>query len=323
MYLINYIPKNETNKNGHYRLQDQWLNKLLSSHDYINQNVTFKNVFLVLIKIWRHNIPILMPNCSLYDRFSLLDTLLLLFAPFQRKIVIIHTVSKINFLNMIFCQLLRNCCVYVYSDSLRAYLEGLGLKKGSVQLKLADYPNAAMILSMVRSEDEKYASASNYNGLSAIAWGNAAKKINEEKLINFIEATLIDRIIIVGNNDTRLELVVKKFATILEMKECATDIELAQLLKVSDLNLILLDDDYDFYKSKRAASGVYLTALKFGIPSIISGQFGDLESEMLTDGSSQFFLSNTSNEFELSKAKLSKVSDPFIREKISLQFLNL
>lgn len=322
MYLINYIPNNELNKNGHYRLQDEWLNKLLSSHDYINQKVTFKNVFLVLIKIWRHNIPILMPNCSLYDRFSLLDTLLLLFAPFQRKIVIIHTVSKINFLNMIFCRLLRNCCVYVYSDSLRAYLEGLGLK-GSAQLKLADYPNAAMILSMVRSKDDKHASASNYNGLSAIAWGNAAKKINEEKLINFIEATLIDRIIIVGNNDPRLELVVKKFSTTLEMMERATDIELAQLLKASDVNLILFDDDYDFYKSKRAASGVYLTALKFGIPSIISGQFGDLESEMLKDGSSQFFLSNTSIEFELSKALLSKVSDPFIREKISLQFLNL
>ena len=316
MYVIDYMPEGEINGNGHYRLQNEWLKEVLKNREHIGLTVTLSNFILVLLRICRNNIPIFMPNCSLYDRFSILDTLLLMAAPFQRKIVIVHTVSKINILNRLFCRMVKNCQIYVYSDTLRLYLNTCGLSATN-EVRLAEYPNANMINDLsagLKSREQRSL---------AIAWGNAAGKIDERKLETFLEASLVDKIIIVGKNNQSLASIAKKYPLVVKIMEGATDLELAGLLSEASINLMLFPDQYDFYKSKLAASGVYLTALKFGVPSLISGDFGGLNSEILADGSSACLTTNSDLKLLADNTKLKLIiKDPFLRDKINLSFIN-
>jgi len=322
MYVIDYIPEGEINGNGHYRLQDEWLKEVLKNQNHKILTVTLSNFILVLMRICKHNIPIFMPNCSLYDRFSILDTLLLLAAPLQKKIVIVHTVSKINILNKLFCCMVKNCQIYVYSDTLRIYLNNCGLSATN-EVRLAQYPNANIINDLSPIIDLPAGLKIREQRSLAIAWGNAAGKIDERKLESFLEASTVDNIIIVGENNTSLAAIAKKHPLAVTIRGGATDLELAGLLSEASINLMLFPDYYNFYKSKLAASGVYLTALKFGVPSLISGDFGGLKNEMLSDGSSAFAKSNSDLKRIAGNAKLKLINtDPFVREKINLNFIN-
>lgn len=322
MYVIDYIPEGEINGNGHYRLQDEWLKEVLKNRERIALTVKITNIILVLLRIYRQNIPIFMPNCSLYDRFSILDTLLLMAAPFQKKIVIVHTVSKINILNKLFCRIVKNCQIYVYSDTLRLYLNNCGLSTTN-EVRLAQYPNANMINDLSPKTYLLAGSMIRKKPSLAIAWGNAAGKIDQKKLESFLEVSLVDKIIIVGKKNPSLSSIEKRYPLVLEIWEGATDLELASLLSEASINLMLFSDQYDFYKSKLAASGVYLTALKFGVPSLISGDFGGLKSEMLSDGSSLCVTTNSDWKTLGGTAKLKLiVKDPFLRDKINLSFID-
>ena len=322
MYIIDYIPEGELDGNGHYRLQDEWLKELLKNREYTGLKVTLANFIVTLYKLLRYKIPIFMPNCSLYDRFSILDTILLLVTPFQKKVVIVHTVSKLNILNVLFCRVVKNCRVYVYSNTLKRYLVTCGLSATN-EVILAQYPNADMIHDISLSKDFLACPTSFDHNSLAIAWGNAAGKIDERKLENFLALSVVERVVLVGKITPSLAMTIKQCSTVVEIWQSATDMELAGLLNAATINLMLFPDQYDFYKSKIAASGVYLTALKFGIPSVISGNFGALSCEILADGSSIHVKSNTDLK-SLTKQNMIKmrVKDPFHRDNINLGFID-
>lgn len=320
MYIIDYIPEGEINGDGHYRLQDEWIKQVLKNQEHKILTVTLSNFILVLIRIRKCNIPIFMPNCSLYDRFSILDTLLLLITPFQKKIVILHTVSKINILNKFFCRVVKNCQIYVYSDTLRMYLNNCGLSKTN-EVRLAQYPNANMISDLSPNKNVSTGLKIRGQRSLAMAWGNAAGKIDMGKLESFLEASNFDNIIIVGKNNPSLAAIAKKYPSACAIMEYASDYELACLLSEASINLMLFPDQYNFYKSKLAASGVYLTALKFGVPSLISGDFGNLKDEILSDGSSAFAPTNSDLTRIAANTELKMIiGDCFVREKINLNF---
>lgn len=320
MYIIDYIPEGELKGNGHYRLQDKWLKDILKNHEYKNVTLNIGNFLLFTMRIIKKNISIFMPNCSLYDRFSLLDTLILLMTPFQKKIVVLHTVSKLNLLNKLFCRLVRNCQIYVYSDTLRVYLNNCALNKSN-EVRLAQYPNANIISDLSRNKNASTGLKVRGERPLAIAWGNAAGKIDVEKLESFLEASNFDKIIIVGNTNPSLAAIAKKYPSACTTRECASDYELAILLSEASINLMLFPDHYNFYKSKLAASGVYLTALKFGVPSLISGDFGGLKNEMLSDGSSVFARTNSDLKRIAVNTEMKMITkDCFVREDINLNF---
>ena len=59
---------------------------------------------------------------------------------------------------------------------------------------------------------------------------------------------------------------------------------MAKYLSAVDVNIMCFDEDFDFYKSKKASSGVYLTSLRFGIPTIAWFDAGEFGAEIETDG---------------------------------------
>lgn len=322
MYIIDYIPEGELDGNGHYKLQDNWLKKTLKNQSHKSITLRFRNVVKTVCRIRRNRTPIFMPNLSLYDRFSILDTIVLLLTPNERKLVILHTVSKLDFLNIFFFRMLRNCQVFAYSDTLVEYIKRCGLNH-TCSASLAEYPNATLIYELSSANGEVADGTYVGGGKIAIAWGNAARKIDTEKLALLLGASVFDKVLIVGADNADLKRLVENHPTTVELRESATDSELANLLSVASVNLMLFEDAYDFYRSKLAASGVYLTALKFGVPSLISGDFGGLKDEILADGCSEFASSEIDYKRLEKRLALCELNDGrFSREVINLDYLS-
>lgn len=309
---------------GHYSLHYQWVKDLTQSSSIkeISYNLINLKYFFYLLFLQK-NKKIFLPNLSLYDRNSIFLTILSLFTPFSKKIIICHTISKIYILNWIFFKNIKNSEIYVYSDALKKYINEILPKNSSTKLYLAEFPNARMMKNLVSSKDNisQKKEINIKEPLKFLCWGSPLNKIDLKK-IRYLLSNYIEDLTIIGNYEI-LYQIKKEYPNKVTHIERANDIELANILKLSDVNIMVLKDDHDFYIKKYASSGIYMTSLMFNIPSFIWCNL-DLHYDEITSDTASIIIKK--------KSQIDKIKDIFItkkkavdrmyRTKINLDFLS-
>jgi hypothetical protein len=319
--IIDYIPKLGLSGTGHYRLQDQWIKELIAEKNcsYTNRLTFFGFIKTLTIATMRKE-GCFFPNMSLYDRNSIFNTLLALCLPFSQKVLILHTVSKIGLLNRLFMVCVRNCRIYTYSDTLKSYISALNLS-GTNECYIANYKNAELMLDLVQKKDSSKSSQGITQKKHAIIWGNPVTRIDEIRVSRILDVAKFKKVTIVAKNNESVRRLARKYPDVLEIVSHASDSEMARYLYDADLNLMCFDEKFDFYNSKKASSGVYLTSLKFGIPTVAWFDAGEFAEEIEKDGLSVVIGSDGSLERinEILCAQKKSVQDVFKRYEINLE----
>lgn len=307
---------------GHFGLQYKWMISNLESIKY-KEIPKEKPLSLLSLFLTQFKKKIFFPNLSVYDRNSLLITLLVLFSPFSKKKILCHSVSKINFLNFVFFKFTLNCEYYVYSKSLCDYIEKCTKGSKSCKVYLGEYPNARCMKDMISNNNKKIAKFDNLfrdNCINFITWGHALSKIDSNKVDFLLKNKFIENLIIVGKNDL-IDDINKEFPAQTSIVKNASDFELSYLLSKSDVNLMASKDNHDYYNLKQVASGVYLTSLMFSLPSLIWSNLKIHYKEFGLDSASLIILDKEqihSNKEFFKKKLINK--DNLYRKKIVISF---
>lgn len=323
IYILDKKEHFSSNYIGHFGLQFRWMQTILSNKESTNVSYSITNfkIFILLI-FFQKGKKIFFPNMSLYDRNSIMFTIIALITPFSKKVIICHTISKIHLLNWIFFRLVCNSEIYTYSNSLKNYIQDILPKKASSASILAEYPNARMMKNITNTNLDSFSEGLFLStSLNFISWGSPLNKIDKEKVIFLLE-NYIDNLILVGKYNV-LKEIKNLYPKKVKLIPKADDKELAFLLSNSDFNLITYVDEHNFYEKKYAASGNYLTSLMFGIPSIIWCNFGIHREEILNDGASVILKNKKdalNNAMVFNKKAIPE--DKLTRIKISLEYLS-
>jgi hypothetical protein len=266
---------------GHYSVQRKWLLKLMGSRSFCIVEINLIKLFKFIFTTDKTD-RFLFSNFSLYDRNSIFETILALLIPKRDKIIICHSVSKIKILNHIFCYFLRNSQLCVYSLAMKEYLGEFLNANRSVDIVLCEFPNAEYVTNKI---DVLYQKEYLNKKVRGICWGNAQSRMDVNK-ISILMEMFVDNLLILSNKPEMFTNLCNKFPGRVAVKKIGDETSLANDISNSDFNIMAFDNDFDFYKSKLAASGVYLTCLKFGIPTIAWYRVGMHKKEILLDTSS-------------------------------------
>jgi hypothetical protein len=284
MIIVDYIPKDGLVGNGHYRLQDQWIRELVvGKRVRYTDKLTFLGFIKMCISLMVRKEGCFFPNMALYDRNSIFDTFLALCMPFAKKIVILHTVSKINLLNRIFMVSVRNCRIYTYSDTLKSYMSGYNLSNTN-ECYVARYKNADLMFSLAGEKGSPRSRQGMNKTKHAIIWGNPVSRLDETRVSLVLDTAKFTKVTIVAKNTDSVTRLARRYPDVIEVVSNASDLEMTRYLAAADVNLMCFDEKFDFYRSKKASSGVYLTSLRFGIPTIAWFDAGDFAEEIEKDG---------------------------------------